>query len=357
MKKKFIFALIAVLVLGALVFRATQKTTTNSNEIEKKSQQISVRSFSDNKQYRQNTTYPGLIVGDQQITLTAGANGTITALNFDIGKSVRLGQRLATIDISGTTSAPGANGLKSGQVRSLELAVESAQESYKRAKDAYKEDDTYANKKDKEIAEIAVSSAEAALQSALDGQFVTAPISGTVIERSVSVGDSIAIGQPIATISKTGLAKIQFYVSADDLPFIKIGMPLTITVDEKDVTGTIDIISPQADTVTKRFLVEATPSQDQTLIIGSVASVSFEIIRTTSENDRGIVPLSVVTVGQNENYIFIVHENAARKIPVDIHSVNGETAEISSSSLTPQSQIIFDGSKLVHDGESVTIIQ
>ena len=357
MKKKLIFSIVLILILTALVYRATQNKTPTQNIDSQNPQVVTTRLASDNMKFTQHSTYPAIIAGDQQITITSGTSGTITALNFDLGTSVRQGQRLATIDLTGASSAPGANGLKSGHIRTLELAVESAEESYKRAKDAYKEDDTYANKKDKEIAEISVNSAKATLQSALDNQFVTTPITGTIIERSVSLGDSVAMGQSIATVSKTGLTKVQFYVSSDELSSIKTGDFLMITVNQKEIAGTIDIISPQADPTTKRFLVEAKPANGATLTIGSVASVSFDITRTASEQDRIIVPLSVITIGQNEAYLFADQNGTAKKMIITVHIIAGETAEISSSDLTPQTQIIFDGSKLVHDGDSITIAQ
>ncbi len=357
MKKKLIFSIVLILILIVLVYRATQNKTLVQDTHSQDPQIVTTRLASDNTQFTQRSTYPAIIAGDQQITITSGTSGTITTLNFDLGTNVRQGQRLATIDLTGAASAPGTNGLKSGQIRTLELAVESAEESYKRAKDAYKEDDTYANKKDKEIAEISVDSAKATLQSALDNQFVTAPITGTVIERSVSLGDSVSMGQSIATVSKTGLTKVQFYVSSDELSSMKIGDPLMITIDQKGVAGTIDIISPQADPTTKRFLIEAKPANGVALTIGSVASVSFDITRTASEKDRLIVPLSVITIGQNEAYLFADQNGTAKKMIITVHTISGETAEISSSDITSQTKIIFNGSKLVHDGDPITIAQ
>lgn len=355
MKFKLIISIIAIIIIGILAFRFSQKKPTEENVTASEPFTVTTQTVNESNSYTQTTDYPAIVVGDQQITVTAGATGTITSLNIDLGTSIVQGQQLAKIDITGTTSQPGENGFKNSQVRTLELAVESAEQVYKRAKDAYKEDDTYANKKDKEIAKIAMESAETSLQGALDGQVVTAPISGTVIDQPVSLGDAVTMGQTIAAISKTGLTKIQFYVTKEELSFISKNTPLTIHMDDEVIPGIITTIAPQADPTTKRFLIEAQPRDKQELTIGSVFTVSFDMTRTAQSANSIILPLDAIIVGQNENYIFTAQNNIAKKMPVNIIEVFGETAEISSVEFTPDMQIIIDGSKIVQDNDPITI--
>ncbi|MFA5986584.1 MAG: efflux RND transporter periplasmic adaptor subunit [Parcubacteria group bacterium] len=356
MKFKIIITVISIAFLSLLIYRFTQKKPA-TDVIETKAPQIvSIQSAHDSKRSTQKITYPAIIAGDQQATLTAGAGGTITNLSFDLGTYVPQGKRLATIDTIGT-SATGENGLKSSHIQSLELDVQSAEESYKKSKDAYKKDHSYANKKSKEIAQIDLESARVALSGALDGQFVTAPISGTVIERFVSLGDSVSVGQKIATLSKTGLTKIQFYVSKDELPFVAVDNHIAIDIDGRATDGMITVVSPQADPATKRFLIEATPLDKKPLTIGSIATVSFDIERTVTNSKNIILPLSTITIGQNESSIFILDGDTAKKIPVAVVTVQGETAEITSDDLTGDTQIITDGSKLISDGDPVSYHQ
>jgi RND family efflux transporter MFP subunit len=355
MKFKLILSIIAIIIIGTLAFRFSQKKPVEEAITASEPFTVTTQTVNESRSYTQSADYPAIIVGDQQVTVTAGATGTITSLNVDLGTSIAQGQRLATIDITGTTSKPGENGFKDSQVRTLELAVESAEQVYKRAKDAYKESDTYANKKDKEIAKISMESAQASLQGALDGQIVTAPISGTIIDQPMSLGDAVTMGQTITTISKTGLTKIQFYITKEELPFIAKNTPITIHIDNEKIPGIITTIAPQADPTTKRFLVEAQPHDKQKLTIGSVFTVSFDMTRTAQSANSIILPLDSIIVGQNENYVFTIQDNIAKKMPVNIIEVFGETAEVTSAEFTPDMQIIIDGSKIIQDNDPITI--
>lgn len=348
MKFKFIISTLSIVLLALLAFYFTQKKAV-SNEIEEnKPVTVTTQSVKDSRTFKKVTNYPAILESENQIEITANASGVITQLNFDLGKNVYKNQRLATIDSSGTVSAPGGNGLKSAQIQSLELAVLSAKENYKLAKDNYKKDDSYANKKAKEIAEIGVLSAEAALRGALDGQFIVAPIAGTITQKNVSVGDSVSLGQAIATISQLGNLKVQFFVNKEELSYFKIGEIINLKENGNIIPAKISRISPQADENTKRFMLEAIPTDKNNLLIGSVITAEFTIDYVPTQKENIILPLSAITTGQNESYIFIVQEGKAHKIVVKIEKVFGEMAEIKAD-LNETNSIIIDGNKLLKE--------
>ncbi len=357
MKFKIIFAIFAITIISIFVYRFTQQKPTPEAVETKLPQTVSVQSARDSVRSIQKNTYPAIITGDQQAVITASTNGIISNLHFDLGTYVTQGKQLATIDTIGSNSTIGENGLRSSQIQALELHVQSTEQSYKKAKDAYKKDKSYANKKSREIAQIDQESAQIALNGALDGQFVTAPISGTIVERTISLGDSVSPGQRIATISKTGLTKIQFYVSKTELPFVTVNDHIMLDIDNHTIESIVTVVSPQADPATKRFLIEASPLDKKPLIIGSIASVSFDIERTPTDHKNIILPLSAITVGQNESYIFVLDGNTAKKIVVTVALVQGETAEVTSTEISEDTQIIIDGNKLVSDGDAVQSIQ
>ena len=357
MKIKLLLSIFGIVIIGMLAFRFSQKKPLTEETLTQEPTSVTVKSVRDATSYIQKIHYPAIVAGDQQVTVTAGSSGTLTTLSFDLGTYVTAGKKLATIDSIGAQSSAGSSGLQASQIRALEYDIETSEQIYKRAKDVYKKDRSYANKKTKEIAEIELDAAKTKLAGAIDAQHVTAPIAGTVIDRPVSVGDSIAAGQPIATISKTGLTKIQFYVSKEELPFITTGTQITIHADDTQLTGTVTTISPQADATTKRFLIEAKPNDKAALSIGSVFTVSFDLTYKVHDQKNIIIPLSAITIGQNTNHIFVVQDDHAQKITVDIISVTGEMAEITGDSITQDMQIIIDGSKIVQDGNPITLMK
>lgn len=354
MKPRLIISVILIAIVATLAFRFSQKKPIIDETPSKKPITVSTQTASASHKSENTISYPAIITSDQQVTLTAGASGTLTRLNFDLGKNIFQGQRLATIDSVGTISSFGENGLKNSRVKELESAVESADQNYRLAKKTYEKHENYTNKRLKEIAEAQLASAEAALQGALDGQFVSAPISGTITQKFVSLGDSISAGQPIATISKLGAIKVQFFVDKEELSNFKINDEISIIEDNNSLTGKITAISPAADENTKRFLIEAAPTDSKKFIIGSVVRVEFEMDYLPEIQENLILPLSSIIISQNENYVFIVKNGQAKKVSVEIAKVFGEMAEIKVQ-LNPEDEIIIDGSRLVKEDDTVTI--
>lgn len=353
MKIKFIISVLLIILVTILAFRFTQKKAIIEENTELRPVPVITQSAKDSHIFKKTVNYPAILASENQINLTANSTGIITQLNFDLGKNVYKNQRLATIDSSGTISSPGGNGLKSSQIQALELSVLSAKENYKLAKDNYRKDDTYANKKAKEIAEIGLLSAESALRGALDGQFIVTPISGTITQKNVSLGDAVSFGQTIATVSQLQNLKIQFFVDKEELSYFKIGDIITLKENENSISAKINKISPQADETTKRFMLEAVPTDKKDLLVGSILTAEFTIDYAPVQKENLILPLSAITTGQNENYIFINQAGKAHKKIIKIEKVFGEMAEIKTD-LNDTDLIIIDGNKLLKEESPVT---
>ncbi|MDP1619758.1 MAG: HlyD family efflux transporter periplasmic adaptor subunit, partial [bacterium] len=161
-------------------------------------------------------------------------------------------------------------------------------------------------------------------------------------------------GQILATVSRPEKIKIKFYVSQEELANVKAGDMVTVDNGDKEVRAKIANVSIQADAVTKRFLVEAVPSEVGALAIGTVVDVFVDARREVSDDDSIILPLSAVTVGQNETYLFIAEDGQAKKNPAEIVKIFGENAEVRTD-LAAGSLVIIDGSRLVQDGNKITI--
>ncbi|MFA6183482.1 MAG: efflux RND transporter periplasmic adaptor subunit [Parcubacteria group bacterium] len=354
MKLKLFASFIIILVIVTLAFRFSQKKTVVEDAITKNPINITTQSVKDSATFKKSIRYPAIIASDQQVNIIATASGTITKLNFDLGKKVYLGQNIITIDSRGNNSTVGENGLRSGQIQALESAVQSAEKSYKLAKENYQKTQSYANKKTREIAKINLIAAQNALNGSLDNQLLTAPITGTIIQKYISQGDSVNLGQTLATLSKTDLTKVQFFVDKNEVANLKIGSDIFITENDVTIEGKVTKIAPQADETTKRFLIEAMPNDKKPLIIGSVVTVTFDFNYSPQTAGNLILPLSAITIGQNESFIFINKNNQAQKVSVKIVRVDGEMAEIKTD-ITAETQIILEGNKLLQDGDKVTV--
>jgi RND family efflux transporter MFP subunit len=355
MKKTLIASAIIILILGGIVFtrrknnpqEAAQNTVTKPFSVE-------IKTVKNSQNFTEKIEYPAVVSGDSEAVVNAKSSGTITAMNLALGNFVRAGQFLAKIDDIGAKSSFGKNDFRSSQIQTLEIALKQAKEAESLAKKNYKDDDTNANKTAWDIAKLQTESAKISLSGALDSRNITAPISGRISEKFVSIGDSINIGQPLFKISNTDLIKFQFYVDQEILSYLKIGFPVNIKQNEKILPCKIRTISPIADSATKRFLIEAILEKQIDPLIGTLLVAEIEITKNPSGEKNLILPLSAITIGQNENYIFIAENNLAKKIVVTISKISGETAEIETD-LPEETKIIIDGNKLLSDGSPIEI--
>lgn len=378
-KKKIIGSIVIIIAIFVVVAKISTRKPVAITEKSSQLQNVSVQLASDSKTLVQEIEYPATIVGDQEVSVTAKSAGTVTAMAYGIGDKIGAGALLARIDDTGNTLQTTEKGFQSAQVQQSQLSKEQADESlalatknYKNLKNAYDEqqkDSTLvatvsktqvdSAKKQIDIAELQLDSAKVGLKSILDNHLITSPISGVIVSKDVSVGDSVAAGQLIARISQPGNIKIQFYVGLDQRNNLTLGQEISML----DSSGNslllkISNIAITADPTTKRFLIEAIPSDHSgtPLLSGTIITVKIKTSLQPKSSANLILPLSAVNVGQNESYIFIADGNMAKKAPVTVVQVSGETAEVAAN-LPAETKIITSGAKLVHDGETISIIQ
>lgn len=352
-KTKLLISILLVVAAIGAVFLLRDRSQAQEEASGKKPVAVETETVSDLKRANGVLDYPATVAGEQEVKVLAQIAGVANSVNFDLGDSVAVGKLLVRVDDQGTAVGAGERGFKSGEIRQLEKALEIAEESLSLAKDNRRKDDSKANKTAKDIAELQVENARIALDNAVNARLITSPISGVVTSRGVSAGDTVSAGQLLATISKTNKVKIQFFVTKDEVENISLGDAIAVRDEEEEISAKIANISPQADAVTKRFLIEAVPATNEGLISGTVVSVS---IPTQNVADGGalILPLSAITIAQNENYIFTVADGTAKKVAVDVRKISGETAEVVVE-LSDSDEIIIEGNKLVQDGQEVEL--
>jgi RND family efflux transporter MFP subunit len=380
-KKRIVLILLIALVAAFFIFvaRSTKKPTASSTEIQKPSQDVSVQLASDSRSFQQDIQYPATIIGDQEIEVAATSSGTATAANYSLGSRVGAGSLLVRVDDLGNNQKTGESGFKSTDVQQSQLSVKQAEEQLDIAKNTYdnlKDQYDYEKKhpeltqtvtktqKDNakeavDIAEINLKNQKIGYKGSLDDHLITSPISGYVTQKLIETGDSISIGTPLFRISKTMNIKVQFFVDENQLASVTKGLEVKLKDNKgNEIPFVVRNISPVADGVTKRFLIEAYPKTlgAQNLLSGTIVSVSFPVEKTPSESGALIIPLSAVNIGQNENYIFIAENGKAKQINVEVLNVSGETADIIAD-LPSDAKIIIQGSKLVRDGQDINIAQ
>jgi len=354
--KKILIPLALILILIAFWgYKKTNSQTTPLAETEKTALPVGVQTIAESSTLKKTLLFPGTVMGKDEARITAKSSGTITSVNFDLGKTVAQDQTLVKIDDTGNNSDAGKNSFQSSQIQELEQAVRITKESLALAENNYKKTASFANRSARDIAKRQYENAQIALSGALDAHLITAPLSGVVTSKQVSLGDSVSAGDVLATISKTGKLKVQFFVDQQQFSHFSLGLTVNLVDNNEEAfDAKITSISPSADSATKKFLIEAEPTEKNTLLSGTIINVSLDIIEQPQKSDAILLPLSSITVGQNESYLFIVENGKAKKVNVAIDNISGEIAEVKLD-LPKETRVIISGNKSLKDSDAVEV--
>jgi multidrug efflux system membrane fusion protein len=120
--------------------------------------------------------------------------------------------------------------------------------------------------------------------TALADTTLRAPLTGTVLKRTIEAGSLAAPGTVAFSIADVGTVKAAFGVPDTVLPRLALGAALTIASEAypgETFPGRISLIAPSADPRSRVFEVDVTiPNADGRLKVGSVAALALAAVAT-----------------------------------------------------------------------------
>ncbi len=224
-------------------------------------------------------------------------SGIISEIFVDFNDTVRKGQVIARLD---TTLLESAVRDSEANLERNEAQLRQAQREYARIEGLYEKEIVAENEfnsaqYDLEVARASVKSARVALEKArqnLAYATVYAPISGTVIERNVDVGQTVAssLSTPQLFLIADDLAKMQILASVDesDIGKIKEGQVGRFTVQAypddsfEGMVRQVRLQSSMEENVVNYTVVVDVENPDGTLLPGMTATVDF-LVETVSD--------------------------------------------------------------------------
>jgi RND family efflux transporter MFP subunit len=217
--------------------------------------------------HREQVVAEGRLVSypDAQVTVGSDAAGTVERLNVHEKDVVRRGDTIAIIRADDTRAALNESRARVAEaeadIRLFELESARAKNLWEQAvgsKQAWEKAD-----RDLDAARARRASAVAEVQrleATLAKTIVKAPIDGTVVVRSIDIGERIENGQAIVTLANLSRTRVEAEVDEFDASRVKLGAPATITAEgfNSSWKGTIEEIP---DSVVSRRLKPQDPSK------------------------------------------------------------------------------------------------
>lgn len=352
MKKKILIALTMCMALG---------TACGKEEAEEEKTLRSVETMTVGKgEIASEFAYTGKAAASRQVSIVPTIPGKVTSFNFDVGDKVSKGAVLFTVDTTDLNNS--LRGAEAGY-NVAKLARDNAKNTYESNKLLFDEEiiseaEFNQIKYAYEAAEAQLASTQVQLDNlkkSIGDCTVTSPLSGVIATRGVEIGSFASSAAPAYTVMDLSVIKVEVGVSEQVLNTIKIGDKVDVTmtaVSELPLEGTVSTISPAAGQ-TGMYTVKIELNNAKGLIkAGMMAEVNFT---ADSADDTIVLPRNAVITKEDETYVYVVENGAAKKVAVELGIEAADTIEITKG-LKDGDAVITKGQTYVSDGEEVNVV-
>ncbi len=194
-------------------------------------------------------------------------------------------------------------------------------------------------------------------QARLEKATITAPLSGVIGMRSVSVGAYISPGDRIVELADIDPIKVDFRVPELVLSSLKSGQNIKVTVDARPgetFDGEVYVIDPIVDAGGRAVKLRARiPNPDGRLLPGLFARVQIVIER---RENSVLVPESAVFAEGQKHYVYRVVEGRAVQTEIELGQRRPGQVEIRSG-LDADSVVVTAGHQQIKNGSRVEIVK
>ena len=288
----------------------------------------------------------------------AGEGGLVRAVLVDAGSWVGQGQVLATIDRS----------VQSQQAAQLAASVQAARADAALAQNEFERSQALVGRgfvskadldrkraaRDAAAARVNVAQAQLNATRAQIGRLdIRAPTSGLVLARSIEVGQIVGPGSgALFRLAKGGEMEMKAQLSQQDLPFVKAGMPASVTPigSDRSFSGSVWQVSPVIDPTSRQGEVRIAVPYDPAIRPGGFAEAKISAGATTAP----LLPQSAVLSDEKGNYVYIINgKNEVERREVKIGTVDDQGVTIAQG-LTGQESVVLSAGPFLNPGQKVS---
>ena len=293
--------------------------------------------------------YTGDVVAIQQATIVARISGVLQQVDVNLGSSVEQGQLLAVIDSSEVFQ----------QAQQATASYVTARADFDRMQQLFDQKLASQQQYDNTQAQMKVAQATYELaKTKLGYARVTAPFAGYVTKRFLDPGAQLAANASnLFTLMDLNRVKVSVDIMEKDVPLVAAGKKAVIEADAlpgQQLTGTVARLAQAVDPATRTMEIEiVVPNPDRLLKPGMYATVTIVL----GEHANALaVPSQAVLTDDKGDYVYVLADKTARRVPVTTGQDQDSLTEIVSG-LTGTEQVITTGQQFVKDGGPVTLPQ
>lgn len=319
-------------------------------------------------------SYTGLVAGKNEVDVLAEAAAKVTSVYVQPGDYVSAGQTIATLDtkdyVNSVALAENSYQQALAGKKTNDVNLQTAQNNLERIRKLF--DSGSATQLELENAQAAVDllstgSADVAVeiaatnlqnaQNQLAKCTITAPISGTVGDVAVTVGQMIGTGSKVAVITDASNLEVEISVSESDISYIQKGNAVQVYIkaaQDDAFSGVVDSIAAVTESGKSGYCVKI----DLSNVNGKIKSGMFAevVLNTQSSYQTLALPVNAVITKAGQSVVYVPNEEGrAHQIEVTTGISGKEYIEITGGIEAGQ-EVITSGNTLVSEGTKIKIV-
>lgn len=285
----------------------------------------------------------GTVRANESVDITAKIADRVTAIRFEEGKQVRKGDVLVELD----------NTEALADLAAAEAAERDSRSQYKRSQELFQTKALSEAQLDQlEATMLANQARVAAARSRVNDRLISAPFSGRVGLRNVSLGGLVNPGGVITTLDDLSVVKLDFAVPELFFSSLKPGLTVEAQSNAYPNTtfkGRVNSVDTRVDPTTRAIVVRAlVDNQDGRLRPGMF--MTLRLVR--SEGKALMLPETAIVPEDSKHFVFIVADGRAQQREVIIGRRRPGEVEILKG-VTEEDVVVIDGTMNVNNGAPV----
>ena len=301
------------------------------------------------------------IVANREANMRSETAGRVVAVMVEVGDRVDEGQVLLRLDVGRPASAVQA---AEAAVAQSEARLDQAKRELQRTRKLVETGGLPEQRLDdaEDSVRLASAARDAALaetrlaRRGLTEAVIRAPFSGTIVERSVEVGEFLSPGSPLLTLADTSLLKARVLLDPREALDIAVGAPASVSVFARpgeEFSGKVARVGEVIDPRTRRLPVEIElDPHDGRLRPGLVARFS---VQTGEPRMVMRVPLDGIFERFGTQNVYVIDDGVARRRVITLGQIRAGHAEVLDG-IIEGDVVVSDGITRVVDGSEVLIV-
>lgn len=288
----------------------------------------------------------GTAKANESVMITPQESAVITSLNFSDGQQVEAGTILAQLN----------SNEQKARLNELNINLAEAERQLKRIQSLALSNSTSTQLLDEQQARVKAFIAQREVaQENLNKTFITAPFSGKLGLRQVSLGAYVKPGDVLTTLDDIATIKVDFAISERHLPSVNEGQTVfaeSVAYPGIQFEGTITNVDSRIDPATRSFSIRTEiDNTAEQLRPGMLLTITLQkrVLNTLVIDEKALVP------DHEDQFVFRVVDGRAVKTKVIIGERRPGKVQILDG-VVIDDEVVVQGTLRIRDGSELRVL-